>query len=232
MTTRKAIQEKRQKERQRRRLYAILIVIGAVVIVLGFFALLQYRAQGNIVQPPAQDYPTTAGRTMGDPNAPVVLEEYGDFQCPHCQAWFEETEPLIVENYVKTGDVYFIFRNFPILGRESLSAAGASMCAVEQERFWDYHNILFANQAGANSGNFSNQRLVAFAEAIGMDADAFEACLNEDRYINDVQEDFTSAQNLGVTGTPGIIINGVFVPDFNYPSLSQQIEAALAASGN
>ena len=230
MTNRKAIQEKRQRDQRQRRIYAILIVVGVVVAVGALYALLQLGPANRVIPITAKEYPNPDGRSMGNPDAPVVLEEFGDFQCPHCKTWFEDVEPLIVENYVESGDVYFVYRNFPILGPESLSAANASMCAADQNGFWEYHDILFVNQAGSNTGNFSDGRLVAFAESAGLDTEAFESCLAENRFQNEVEDDFSTGQQSGITGTPGILLNGVRV-DSSYQALSEQIDAALAASG-
>lgn len=229
MSTRKQIRAKRRQEQQRRRMITIGVVAGAAVLVAAFLIILNRRPIGAIAEVETRDVQATSdGLTLGDPNAPIVLEEYGDFQCPHCQDWFLNVEPLLVDNYVETGKVYFIYRNFPILGPESVAAANASMCAAEQDRFWDYHDMLFANLTGRNSGGFSTARLVAFAETLGLDAQAFRECLESQRYQDQVDQDFREGQRVGVPGTPGIVINGQLMENTSYGFLQQRIDALLA----
>jgi hypothetical protein len=120
--------------------------------------------------------PMENGKTLGNPKAPVIVEVYEDFQCPSCALYSRETESKIVEEYVLTGKVYYIFHHFPLLddgyGKESDKSANASMCALEQGRFWEYHDYLFENQNGENKGAFSDERLVAFAEILSLDMPA------------------------------------------------------------
>src|SRR3990167_3005650 len=87
---------------------------------------------------------------LGDQNAPVTIIEYGDYQCPFCGKFFKETEPTLRENYIKTGKVKFVYRDFAFLGQESLWAANAAQCAGEQGKFWEYHDYLYGNQNGEN----------------------------------------------------------------------------------
>jgi protein-disulfide isomerase len=231
MTTRRAIQEKRRKDRQKQQRNAIFALGGAAILMAAFLVFLNLRPLTGIVEITPQSVPLADGLAMGNPDAPVVLEEYGDFQCPHCLTWSQDVKPLLVDNYVETGQVYFIYRNYPILGPESFSAASASFCAAEQDRFWDYHDMLFANQSGNNSGGFSNRRLIAFADSVGLDSDSFRDCLEDDRYRADVDNDYRSAQTSGVRGTPGIVLNGQLLPDSSFDFLSRQIDAALAGTG-
>lgn len=227
MSTRKAIQEKRRRDRQRRRTRLILVIGGIALLVVAFLVFLNFRPVGEIAQPTERAHPDAQGVAMGNPDAPVILEEFGDFQCPTCRNWLENVEPQIIENYVAEGQVYFVYRHFPILGPESLAAANASMCANEQGMFWEYHDLLFANQVGNNAGGFSTRRLEAFAETLGLNVDAFSECLSEDRYEAAVSEDFQRGQELGIPGTPGIVVNGVLLSDFSFTSISQEIESIL-----
>lgn len=89
---------------------------------------------------------------MGDPNAKVTYVEFADFQCPFCEQFYSQTEPQIINDYVKTGKVKFVFRNFAFLGPDSNTAAEGAYCANDQGKFWDYHNFLYSHQAGEGSG--------------------------------------------------------------------------------
>ncbi len=178
--------------------------------------------------------------TMGDPDAPVKLEIWEDFQCPACKNFSEDIEPLLIQNYVATGKVYYIFHHYPFIddyssSRESDQAANASMCAGEQGRFWDYKKILFANWNGENNGSFADRKLVAFAESLGLDKDKFNSCFNANTFKAQIDQDFTDGVDAGVTGTPAIFVAGVFVVNPNgegyipsYEDIAAAIEAAIA----
>ncbi|MEW6569399.1 MAG: thioredoxin domain-containing protein [Chloroflexota bacterium] len=100
---------------------------------------------GEIVGITPQADPSAPGRVLGEAEAPVLIELYEDFQCPACGAFTRSIKPLLVQNFVATGQTRLAFRHFAFIGPESLRAAEASMCADEQGRFWDYHDLLFAN---------------------------------------------------------------------------------------
>jgi protein-disulfide isomerase len=235
-------EEMRQKRRQaqlRQRLIVFLLIGGAALVILALAvgpSIRDATAPVGQVNPITPDPRTMAeGRNMGDPNAPIVMEVYSDFQCSSCAIFARQIEPLVTQQYVETGQVYVIYRHFPILDRgtnESKQSANASMCAAEQDRFWDYHDMLFANVIGVNAGSFTDRRLIAFAEELDMDVDAFETCLSENRFESEISEDITAGQQLAITGTPSVFVNGVqiapgMVPTFE--QLKEAFEAVLAA---
>lgn len=243
-TKRQVIREQRLNRQRRNRLLTILGIIVVAILVVGLLVYPSIQAAtapvGEIVTITPEPRPMADGQAMGDPDAPVLIEVWEDFQCPACRDYSTNTEPLISENYVATGDVYYVFRHFAFLddrapGNESKQAANASMCAAEQERFWDYHDMLFANWDGENRGAFSDKRLVAFAEALDLDMDSFESCFNDNTYRSDIDQDKADGTAVGVTGTPSVFVNGQqlspgFVP--SYQEISTAVETALAASGN
>ena len=145
---------------------------------------------------------------LGPPDAPVVIEEYSDFQCPYCQRFAQQTAPRIVEEYVKTGKVRFVYRNFAFIGDESVWAAQAAECAANQSRFWDYHDKLFASQAGENRGAFSRDRLKGFVRSLDLDQATFARCLDNNETLGRVLQDKAEAQRLQVRSTPTFFING------------------------
>ncbi len=144
----------------------------------------------------------------GDEDAPVVMVEYADFQCPFCGKFARDVEPELIERYVEGGTLKIEWRDFPYLGQESVNAALAARAAQEQGKFWEYHDILYQNQDGENRGAFSEENLVAFAEEAGLDVERFEAALESGKYEEVVQEDFREAQDAGIQGTPSFTING------------------------
>jgi len=217
LSKRQLIKEKRRQERRRQRVVTILIISGVALFIAALLAAPTIQNAltpvGEIVQITPEERPMVDGRALGDPDAPVRIEVYEDFQCPACRTFSSEIEPLLVANYVAGGQVRYIFRHFPFLddqaaGNESDQAANASMCAAEQGRFWDYHDMLFANWNGENRGAFLDKRLVAFAEALDLDINEFNDCFEQDEYEDVIAEDLALGRQNGVNSTPTILVNG------------------------
>ncbi len=239
VSKRQTIREKRRQQQQRQRLVTILLISVAALVIVGLLIAPSIRNAltpvGTIVQITPNPRPMADGTAMGDPNAPVKVVVYEDFQCSACRNYSLSIEPLIVQNYVAPGKVYYEFQQFPFLdsnspGNESHQAATASMCAAAQGRFWDYHDILFANWIGENVGSFTDKRLVAFAEDLGLNIDEFNACFKSNEFQNKINEDLAAGRSAGVNSTPSIFVNGQLVPPA-YGQISQAIDIALASAG-
>ncbi len=137
-----------------------------------------------------------------------------------------------MERYVENGTLRYEWRDFAYLGQESVNAALAARAAQEQGRFWEYHDVLYENQGSVNSGAFSDEALVGFAEEVGLDTEQFEAALASGRYESVVQSDLREAQNAGIQGTPSFTINGQrLVGPQPLEVFEQVIEAELAKAG-
>jgi protein-disulfide isomerase len=188
---------------------------------------------GDIALPGPFDYPSPDGHAIGDPDAPVVIEEFGDFQCPFCRRFHDETLPRIVDDYVRGGQVYFVYRHFPVVdgsqpAQESHAAAAASVCAGWQNRFWDYHDLLFANQTAENVGDFTDARLRAMAERLGLDMVDFDGCYDSQDPLDVVESDAALAVESGLNGTPSFLVNGnPIIGAQPYEVFQQVIEAEL-----
>lgn len=154
---------------------------------------------------------------IGDESAKVTLTVFEDFQCPHCLNYTVNTEPTLMDEYVKTGKVKIEFRHFPILGAESVYAAAAGVCAAKENKFWEYKKLLFLTQAEAgqltsekvNVGRFSQDNLTKYATAVGLDATAFTTCFLDSTTVDALTADVIAGQAAGIRGTPGFILNGV-----------------------
>jgi protein-disulfide isomerase len=172
---------------------------------------------------------STLNNTMGNPNAPVHIIAYSDFQCPYCLKFWRETEPRLIEEYVNTGKVYFEYRSLgAFLGEESAWAAEGAYCAGDQGKFWEYHDALFANWNGENTGNYARDRLVRFAESLELNVQAFESCLREERHKRTVEQDAADAAALGIRATPTFLINGFMLEGAQSFSIFREyIEDAL-----
>ena len=144
----------------------------------------------------------------GDPDAPVTIIEFADFQCPYCGRFFAETKPQIDEQYMQNGEVRFAYFNFAFLGSESNWAAEAAECAADQDKFWEYHDKLYGSQSGENQGAFNKDNLKKFAEELGLDTSAFNECLDSGKYTQLIQDESSLASSIGVRSTPTFLING------------------------
>ena len=234
----------RRRQQRVRRLTTLIVVVLAAFGVVGFLIAPTIRDAitpvGDFVQITPTSRPMADGTAMGDPNAPVTIETFADFQCIACAIFAEDTEARVADTLVATSQVRYVFRHYPFLDQgipgsnESQQSANASMCAAEQGRFWDYHDMLYANFQGANQGNFSNRRLAAFAESLGLDMEQFNTCFRENRYRDQIEQDRATAQSYAVSGTPSVFVNGQRVgqpqrvPTFE--EIQQAVEAALPAS--
>jgi protein-disulfide isomerase len=148
---------------------------------------------------------------LGRPDAPVVIVEWADFQCPYCGAFATETEPDLVERYIKAGKARLEWRDFAFLGPESTRAALAARAAARQGRFWAYHDALYANQKPENSGALTAAYLTALAGRLGLDQARFRADLDDPALARQVRADQVDGTRRGVTGTPTFFINGELV---------------------
>jgi protein-disulfide isomerase len=171
------------------------------------------------------------GTSLGLAEAPVEVEVWEDFQCPYCRLFTFQVEPLIVEDYVATGKARLVFRTLSFLGEESRWAAVAADLAADQDRFWPYHDHLFANQLGENVGSFTPDRLVDMAEAVGLDMDDFIDGLQLDaaraRYARIQAQEDGDAAALGIRRTPTVVVEGVALDSPDYDTVSAAIDAAL-----
>jgi len=143
---------------------------------------------------------------LGNPNAPITLVEFGDYQCHFCNVYFENTEHEIIENFVDTGKVRILFKDFTIIGADSVSAAHTAHCAGEQEKFWEYHDVLYTNWNGENNGWASNDNLLIFANEIGLDINKLKECNADGRYKPVIEASNDDARLLGLTGTPAFFV--------------------------
>jgi protein-disulfide isomerase len=152
--------------------------------------------------------------SIGDPNAPIHITEFGDFQCPFCKRFHTDTEALLINAYIKTGKVYFTYRsagnwvsqNIGQGNTESQDAALAAYCAADQNKFWDMHDALFASASGEDQGSFTSERLTAIAKNAGLEMTAYQKCYDSGKYADQVQQDYADTLAAGIHGTPSFIV--------------------------
>jgi len=192
--------------------------ISAVVIVAVFFGMSTFGQEKELVLEETEIPNTTSQEIglsvftengspyLGDPNAPITLVEFGDYQCFFCNKFFHDTEQKLLENYVDTGKVKIIFKDFTIIGPDSRTAAHAAHCADDQDLFWEYHDTLYNNWTGENNGWASSENLFRMAQDVGLDIDEFTDCMLNEIHTQIISASNADARTLGLTGTPGFFV--------------------------
>jgi protein-disulfide isomerase len=179
---------------------------------------------------PADQIPTAGSPVLGSADAPLVMIEYSDYQCPFCSRYKEETFPRIKEAYIDTGLMRYVFKDFPLsFHAQAHSAAQAARCAGDQGDYWGMHNLLFLNQA-AWSNAAALQTFQDYAGQLGLDAASLASCLEEEMHAAAVDQDLQEGLSLGVTGTPAFFVGDRFISGAQpYEVFQQAIESALSA---
>ena len=151
---------------------------------------------------------------FGAEDAPITIVEFSDFRCGFCRRFHNETYTQLINDY--GDDIRFVYRDFPVVGGQR--AAEASNCAIEQDAYWDFHDTMFTTEIGDTNADF-----VSVAEMIDIDTQAFESCLEEAAYTEEVANDMNDAREYGVTGTPTFFINGVRIVGAQPYAVFQQV---------
>ncbi|MFH1211863.1 MAG: DsbA family protein [Candidatus Woesearchaeota archaeon] len=179
--------------------------------------------------------------SIGSKDAPVVIIEFSDFQCPFCgasegtnqkvidyikskDATWQPAVPNIIKDYIVSGKVRLVFRDFPLGGHQyAQKASEAAECANDQGKYWEYHDVLFANQ-----DKLTIDDLKGYASSLGLNTQEFNDCLDSGKYAQEVQDDFTAGAAAGVTGTPAFFINGELIAGaYPYSKFKEIIDSAL-----
>jgi protein-disulfide isomerase len=160
--------------------------------------------------------------SKGNRSAKLILIEFTDYQCPFCGRHFQQTSPQIERDYVNTGRVRYIVRNFPIesIHKDALKAAEAAHCAGEQRQYWQMHARLFNGQNALTADHLS-----AYAGALGLDVQSFQRCLDSNKYTEKIRQDLAEAQKVGIRATPSFLL-GVAEPDGSRVKVVKMIAGA------
>ncbi len=211
------------------------IVIGVIVAVAiaaffgGYFVGTQNTPQANVVQKnepsvnikdfrdiideeefvPSSIISINDDPVKGNPNAPITIIEFSDFECPFCARFHAETLPLIEKNYVETGIAKIVYRDFPLQNHpNAVPAAIASECADDQGMFWPYHDKVFVTQKEWNKLDQLGaiEKYIQYAGELGLDTNEFSECLQTARHVNEVSLDYQDGVKYGVKGTPAFFV--------------------------
>lgn len=184
---------------------SIPIVVG---MILGMYVV------SDLVADPVNDqalltseYLTNNGSPKnGFDDAVISIVEFGDYQCTFCYKFHQNTLNAIKIQYIDTGKVSFVYRDFPLNGRDSILAAEASYCADDQGKYWEYHNMLFSNWAGENTGWITESLLLDIANFMDLNIIEFHDCLNQHTHYQKVIDNENYAKQIGINATPSFLI--------------------------
>lgn len=214
------------------------LVIGVLVVAVLAFNQLGGRGGDDLVEPTGT-FPDAIvdGAALGSPDAPVVMEVFEDFQCPVCARHSLTVEPVLVARYVNNGTLRIVHRDLAFLGNgsagdESVLAASAASCALDQDAYFDMALWIYENQDGENRGGFRRERLDQIAERAGLEMDAYSACMDDPATRTAVEARTREIMGLGINSTPTLRINGgeLIVGLQTADALGAAIEAAAAAA--
>jgi len=237
MQSREAIKKRRQQRKRQQRITTILVVSGAALIVAALLMVPTIQEAltpvGEIIHPELVSRPMVSGNAMGNPDAPVVIDEYSDFGCGHCATFNEGSALQIANEYVSTGQVYFVSHSVGgLLGSAtSQKLAEAAYCAGDQGKYWEYKDYIFANQLNLYSSANApvDKYITSFAEAIELELPTFEECLSNRSYKDRVQQDQIDAVQAGINSTPSFLVNGeLLIGNRPFGDFQQAIETALS----
>ena len=155
----------------------------------------------------------------GDEDAPVTIVEWSDFECPFCERFYQQTLPSIEEEYIKTGKVKLVYRDFPLsFHANSQKAAEAAECAGEQGKYWEMHNLLFGQGVQGGVAGFKQ-----YAKTLNLNSAKFDTCLDSGAMAEEVQKDMADGAAVGIQGTPGFLINGKLISGAQPFSVFKQV---------
>ncbi|HEV2150431.1 MAG TPA: DsbA family protein [Longimicrobiaceae bacterium] len=216
------------------------VVLG--VVALAGVGFLIYQAFGKD-KPASEPVPVALdaarlnrvqGISVGPPDAPVVIYEFADFQCPACGQFAGMVAPLIKDRLVEPGKVRFVYYDFPLVDihPNAFLASRAGRCANEQGRFWEFHDIVYGQQPNWSHASDPTDLFVQYARQAGADPRAFEACLRSDKYQREISESMELGRSLGVQGTPTLIVNGRRLGQTpSFTELNRMVDEAASGGG-
>jgi protein-disulfide isomerase len=232
MAKRQQIREERRRKQMRNRILGIGGLVLVLAVMLAIIIPLVLRGGGRIatsdlVQPVEKPYPQADFNNLGDPAAPVRVVGFADYLCNHCQEFVVRDEARFIQNYVASGQVFYEYYSLAALAPNRTRPVEATYCAGDQGAFWPYRELAYTNIA-ANRDALEDPYLTAYAEALNLDMNAFNSCLNGGTYRNTNRENLARGSEAGIPGTPTFIVNGTMASRLD---LEQVVEQELARLG-
>jgi len=186
-------------------LLAIPAIIG--IFVGAYLGIAENdKVENNETLLTAQKLVRNGSPIVGNPNAPITILEWGDFQCTFCYRFHESSLDIIQREYIETGIANLVFKDFPLNGPDSVLAAEAAYCAEDQGKYWSYHDELYANWAGERTGWITDDSLNRFAITADLDIEKFNSCLDDHKYLQRVLDLEQFGREIGIDATPSFLI--------------------------
>lgn len=187
-------------------------IILIIPVVVGIGSSIFIITNSNSL-PDVQDSKITAtsltsngSPIFGNPSAPITILEWGDYQCTFCYRFHQYSLDTIHDEYIKTGKVKLVFKDFPLNGPDSIKAAEAAYCANDQGKYWEYHNELYKNWGGERTGWITDESLKTFATTVGLELNDFNTCLQAKKYESKVLGLEKFGRDIGVDATPSFYV--------------------------
>jgi protein-disulfide isomerase len=218
-----------KKKRRNRNITIGAIAVLVVAVIVGLVVQSSRSSTGKKAAVPTAATGPAGSFTIG--TGPVLVEQYGDFQCPHCEEWFKTVQPT-VNQLVSQGKITFAFHNFAFIGQESTATANAAACAGDVGKFWEMHDFLYNHQAPENSGFWTTDQLIAALQTVGAYTPQTQQCVKSGKYNRWVSQQADAASKRGVTATPAVYVNNQVLSDNSTPqALVTAVDNALASQG-
>ncbi len=240
MTPKQEAMLRRQRIRRRNQLIVTSLLVVAVIALVGVIVYVASNSSKVAVDAPiSASTADSAPFTTGDPNAKVTLTEWGDFRCIACSNFFQNVEPTIMDNYVKTKKIKFVFKNYITIDPrntygDSHRAAEAGWCASDQSHFWDFYQAMYKNYPGETPGYWTADRLKNLASQLKLDTNKFNTCLDSSQHRQDVYAQDQQATQNQFSGTPTLTINDKLITS-NYSDvsgISGELDKAIEAAAS
>jgi protein-disulfide isomerase len=178
------------------------------------------QAAGDVITAPTAqpqyvryEIPTDGYPSLGPADAPITIVEFSDYQCPFCSRFHDETYQALLDAY--PNQIRFVYRNLPLSFHQNAQmSAEAALCAGDQNKYWEMHDVLFSNQASLNNAEGTKLDQTAYngyAEGLGLDVTTFEDCMTSHKFAQFIDDDMAFSQGLGVQSTPTFFINGLAI---------------------
>lgn len=240
-TVRRRAAAKQAAKPDRRSLYIFYGLLGVAAILIAFMVI-RGRANAPVapsdisVEQAVRPLNAPTGQTTegfwfkGQPDAPVTVTVFGDFQCPACQATFQQLEDDLDQRYVEAGKVKFVFHDFPLTSIHANAhlAAQAARAAGAQGKFWPFHDVLYARQAEWENDRDPTARFKSYAAELGLDQQAFDRALDDETYADVIDAAMAAGRQQGISSTPTYLVDGQRIET---TALFSAIDAALQAKG-
>ena len=184
-------------------LFAIPIVIG---MLTGIFLAFYPQSEDDSKLLTESKLIQNGSPIMGNPSATITIVEWGDYQCTFCYKFHQSTLNTIKQDFIETGKVKLVFKDFPLNGPDSVLAAEAAYCAQDQGKYWQYHDELYKNWGGERTGWVNRDSLDKFATTVTLDLEKFDKCLDDHKYLERVNQMYEFGKEIGIDATPSFLV--------------------------